>query len=507
VGSGAPIGDGAGAGVTITSTGTTTFGSTLETASGIVQSDVAGRVTFLEDVIIAAGDTGTTLSGNVTLDGLTFESAGAVTFGNTVSDEVILTGGAVRLRSDAGTTWMVEAKLVGAGGLTKDGSGVLALTAPNIYSGGTMVDGGTLLVNNEAGSGTGTGGVVVNVGGVLGGDGSIGGPVVIVNSGGTVSPGQPGKSGTLTVRTIAFAAGATLSLQLDGTEAGVSYDQLVVNGGVSLARANLTAALSFRPQPWEAQFIILRNASSQPVEGTFAETQLELNGQLYQVLYNRGESGLDVALESLGFVAAFRATPLETPRGIGAIAGPPPAPLPPSRPLPPAVTRPVESGTTGGEVPHEAGRAVEVRIVIPTDDEGGVREETVLRLPLSVLRDPARLYAELPDDRYRLYVVLLGSKEEVFEERLVQEVFLRDGKPTARRGTRARPVRPGPAAPSGEQPRPDPGPSAALNSRRASAAPPATDTGAWAGAVDDAIARHVSQLLTKAVRLARCGRT
>ncbi len=46
--------------------------------------------------------------------------------------------------------------------LTKDGSGTLTLTGTNIYTRGTTVNGGTLLVNNTSGSGTGTGSVTVN---------------------------------------------------------------------------------------------------------------------------------------------------------------------------------------------------------------------------------------------------------------------------------------------------------------------------------------------------------
>ena len=58
--------------------------------------------------------------------------------------------------------------------LTKDGSGTLTLTGNNIYTRGTTVNGGTLLVNNTAGSGTGTGTVTVNnAGSTLGGTGTI----------------------------------------------------------------------------------------------------------------------------------------------------------------------------------------------------------------------------------------------------------------------------------------------------------------------------------------------
>src|SRR4029079_6817702 len=56
--------------------------------------------------------------------------------------------------------------------LTKDGSGTLTLTGTNIYTGDTAVNDGTFLVNNTAGSGTGTGSVTVsNAGTTLGGTG------------------------------------------------------------------------------------------------------------------------------------------------------------------------------------------------------------------------------------------------------------------------------------------------------------------------------------------------
>ena len=64
----------------------------------------------------------------------------------------------------------------GSGSLTKLGSGILALSAANSYSGPTLVVGGTLLVNSsQAGSGE----VTVQAGATLGGTGVISGPVTI----------------------------------------------------------------------------------------------------------------------------------------------------------------------------------------------------------------------------------------------------------------------------------------------------------------------------------------
>lgn len=67
--------------------------------------------------------------------------------------------------------------------IIKAGSGRLTLTAANTYSGGTLVEKGTLIANNATGSATGTGPVIVNSGGALSGTGFIGGDVTIKGGG------------------------------------------------------------------------------------------------------------------------------------------------------------------------------------------------------------------------------------------------------------------------------------------------------------------------------------
>jgi autotransporter-associated beta strand protein len=82
--------------------------------------------------------------------------------------------------------------------LIKSNTSTWAISGANTYTGGTTVNGGTLLVNNTTGSGTGTGAITVNNGGTLGGTGTIstGGSNVLVNAGGSISPGA--SAGTLT---------------------------------------------------------------------------------------------------------------------------------------------------------------------------------------------------------------------------------------------------------------------------------------------------------------------
>jgi hypothetical protein len=86
-----------------------------------------------------------------------------------------------------------------------------------------------VLVDNATGSGTGTGAVVVNSGGTLGGTGSIAG-VVTNNSGGTLAPGTA--VGTLTLSgSLALNAGSTNTFEVDGTTP--TNDVVIVGGTVT----------------------------------------------------------------------------------------------------------------------------------------------------------------------------------------------------------------------------------------------------------------------------------
>jgi len=115
--------------------------------------------------------------------------------------------------------------------ITKVGSGTFTLTGANTYTGTNIVNGGTLLVNNTAGWGTGTNNfVIVNDGGTLGGKGFIFGPV-IVNTGGALAPGS-NSVGTLTLRSnLVLNAGAILNFELGPTSAS---DKLVISNGLVL---------------------------------------------------------------------------------------------------------------------------------------------------------------------------------------------------------------------------------------------------------------------------------
>jgi autotransporter-associated beta strand protein len=137
------------------------------------------------------------LGGDVSFCALTNGTATVTNGTGSGSSGLIDLGGATRACNVAsGTDLFIEVPVTN-GGLVKTGVGTLHLDAANTYSGGTTLSAGKLLVNNRAGSGTGTGGVTVN-GGTLGGTGVIAGAVT-VNSGGTLAPGATSSLATLTL--------------------------------------------------------------------------------------------------------------------------------------------------------------------------------------------------------------------------------------------------------------------------------------------------------------------
>ena len=157
-----------------------------------------------------------------------------------------LTGGAATMLSGASavaapTTYVIGAlnadsvfsgRIVddasfGTTAVRKVGSGTLTLAGTNSYSGGTTLSNGVLLVNNSATSGTGTNFVNVHSGATLGGTGVIGGPVTIF-SGGTLSPGSP--IGTLTIsNSLTLNASSVSSFGL-----GTNSDRVAVKGNLTL---------------------------------------------------------------------------------------------------------------------------------------------------------------------------------------------------------------------------------------------------------------------------------
>lgn len=109
--------------------------------------------------------------------------------------------------------------------LLKNGPGVLSLTGANTYTGGTLVAAGTLLINGNSGAATAT--VEVDEIATLGGNGLIGGDVVVD---GTLSPGN--SAGVLAMEgALTLNSGATVFMEIGSdSERGSTYDGIDVGG-------------------------------------------------------------------------------------------------------------------------------------------------------------------------------------------------------------------------------------------------------------------------------------
>jgi subtilase-type serine protease len=184
----------------------------------------------------------------------------------------------------------------GTGGLTLSGTGTLVLTGADTYSGPTVINGGTLVVNGSIASP-----VLVNPAGTLRGTGVIN---ASLSNSGTVSPGNspstPG--GTLSVNGN-FTQGPTGTLQTQLDQAGAA--RLSVNGTATLnGTLRITPLNGFIPGLGQT-FSIL--GASQGVSGTFASLAAPaLPGSLfYQPLYTPQAVGI-IAAQPL---ANFAVTP------------------------------------------------------------------------------------------------------------------------------------------------------------------------------------------------------
>ena len=142
--------------------------------------------------------------------------------------------------------------------------------------GGTTIVNGTLLAN------------LVNVqAGVFGGTGII--PTGLSNLGGTVAPGN--SPGCLTINgNYDQAAAGTLQIQIDGPTVCTQFDQLIVNGTISLA-GSISVQLSPTFIPATGQkLVVLSNDRTDSVGGTFTNDSerdvLIVDGdKLFQISY------------------------------------------------------------------------------------------------------------------------------------------------------------------------------------------------------------------------------
>jgi autotransporter-associated beta strand protein len=287
----------------------------VDYAAGILKrseemTTVGAANTFTGKIIVQGGTLRLVEGGSFDADSSLNMSAGGTMDLNNKSQSfsaVNGTGGTVALGNgtlgvDGSSDSNFAGSITGNGSLTKDGSGTLALTGNSSYTGATVVSDGLLVVNGNISTSTMT---TIQNGATLGGSGSVG--ALTVESGGTVTPGNsPG-----ILLTGDYSQAGTLSLELDGTLAGVEYDQVNVSGTVNLS-GQLTATVGYSPVNDQMLFILI-NDGSDAIVGNFSgmahmDTIL-LDGYQWQISYTANYTGSNTGTFTGGNDIALKAVP------------------------------------------------------------------------------------------------------------------------------------------------------------------------------------------------------
>lgn len=252
-------------------------------------------------ITLYRGNAGTVLNllGNFTGTGSNVITAGVV---GDVEPELNL-GADTRTFDVTGGTTNISVGIVGAGGLTKTGNGILTFTGNlnNTYSGTTTVSGGTLSLNQTAGTHAVSGPLVVTTGGTLSlvADEQIADTTGITVSGGTIA--ALGRSETL-----AYYTQTSGGLSNSG-----NVGNLTVTGAVTLSGGNtMTINSSSVPAQWAFNSAsltgtgILIGANNGAGNGrtrlTLGAGGLTMSGR--NITLNRGDAGAELYL--LGDVTA-----------------------------------------------------------------------------------------------------------------------------------------------------------------------------------------------------------
>lgn len=210
-------------------TATVTITSATASVRGLTFSNGGASYTLAGDnggsLVIRGGTTNATLD----VSAGTHAIAAPLTFASTVAMDVA-----------TGSRLLLSGGASGTSGFMKTGGGVVEIVNANVYSGDTIVNGGTLTVNGVLTSSD----VQIGVNAMLMGSGTIGGNLVVS---GTHSPGNsPGiqtESGNLT-----YEPNATVIWELIGntnTGRGTSFDGIDVGGTLTFGNpTNLVLAFN-----------------------------------------------------------------------------------------------------------------------------------------------------------------------------------------------------------------------------------------------------------------------
>jgi autotransporter-associated beta strand protein len=207
--------------------------------AGILTIGNAGALPNATTVTLGNGTTSASLDlagSNITVAGLATAGTGT---SNTVGSSSTIANSTLTFAGGTSTFAATIQDALGIGNQTVAlaiSSGNLSLSGNNTYSGGTVVNGGTLSITNTSGSATGTGNVTLN-GGTLIGTGAISGSVLAGTGAHTINPGDVGTTGNLTVGGLSTNANTTLAFDLDSPSG--TNDLLNVAGNITLSNGTL----------------------------------------------------------------------------------------------------------------------------------------------------------------------------------------------------------------------------------------------------------------------------
>lgn len=209
---------------------------TLASARTITLTGAAGSTLTLGGVLTNGGNSNNTL----TVDGAgnTLKLGGLVTASQSATSRIVTIQG-------TGNTVITGAITDGtgtAGGLTKDGSGVVTLMAASSHNGITSVNGGVLNIRHADALGTTTGGTNVAVGGTLQLQGDITTAAEALGLRGAGAPGQTGAlvnvSGTNNYAgLISFGATGGATVSSDSGTLNLTHTGIITGGNASSIRS------------------------------------------------------------------------------------------------------------------------------------------------------------------------------------------------------------------------------------------------------------------------------
>ncbi len=255
-----------------------------DSSGGLAQVQIFGNGTLR----VSHSDPGVTI-GSLEGDGIVSLDAGALSIGSNGRNTVF--------------SGVIEDFYIFEHSLIKIGEGTLHLRGASTYTGGTTIEGGTLLAENTAGSALGVDPVQVNSG-TLGGKGIIAGQVTIGDGTSVDAFLAPGASsrrsvGTLTLQdSLTFAESSNYLWKLNTKKARADE---VVASGVSIGASALFQARGIGNEPLGVgtTFTAIQNTATTPIAGQFTNladgTVITVSGNRLQADYEGGD-GNDLTL-------------------------------------------------------------------------------------------------------------------------------------------------------------------------------------------------------------------